>query len=238
MHDHYFAGASRRRYTTARNVIVVVMTAVVMAGFLLPIPRIEILEHTARNLYFHVPMWFTLMAAIFLAGYHAIRYLATGREIHDIRSHQAARVGTVFGILGLLTGIVWARYTWYVGTGIWWNFDPKQTMAAAQLLIFGAYFVLRDSVEDESKRGRIAAVYLLFATVTMPFLLYVLPRQFESLHPGADGNPAFSDITHPIMRVVFYPASVGFIGLFWIIYTQRVRAALLRLRHDDAQLRV
>lgn len=54
----------------------------------------------------------------------------------------------------------------------------------------------------------------------------------ESLHPGAEGNPAFSEITHPIMRVVFYPAVIGFIGLFWVLYTQRVRAALLQERLD------
>lgn len=228
----------RSRYSIIRTSVIVLMTAVILAGFLLRIPRMPILEHTARNLYFHVPMWFTLMAAFFLAAYHAIRHLSTGNEIHDIRSHQAAVVGTVFGILGLVTGIVWARFTWYVGTNIWWNFDPKQTMSAAQLLIFGAYFVLRQSIEDSSKRGRIAAVYLLFATVTMPFLLYVLPRQYESLHPGADGNPAFSDITHPIMRAVFYPSVIAFIGLFWVLYTQRVRAALVRLRRDEHDLGV
>jgi heme exporter protein C len=51
-----------------------------------------------------------------------------------------------------------------------------------------------------------------------------------SLHPGAEGNPAFSDITAPIMRLVLYPAFAGFIGLFWVLYTQRVRMALLRRR--------
>ena len=95
------------------------------------------------------------------------------------------------------------------------------------MLIYGAYFVLRSSVEDPEKRARIAAVYNLFASSTLPFLLYVVPRQLDSLHPGAEGNPAFSQITHPIMRLVFYPAIIGFIGLFWVIYTQRVRAAVV-----------
>lgn len=221
---------STRTYRLVRNVVLGWMTAVILGGFLLDIPRINILEHTARNLYFHVPMWFTMMAGFFLAAWHAIRFLSNSRPIHDIRSEEAAKVGALFGLLGLVTGIVWARFTWYVGTNIWWNFDPKQTMAAGQLLIFGAYFVLRSGIDDPRKRGKISAVYLLFATVTMPFLLYVLPRQFDSLHPGAEGNPAFSDITHPIMRVVFYPAVLGFIGLFWVLYTQRVRAAVLKWR--------
>ncbi len=223
-----------RTYRIFRNTVIVWLTAIILAGFLLPIPRINILEHTARNLYFHVPMWFTMMAAFFVSAYHSFRYLQTRDRIRDVRAMQAARVGAVFGLLGLATGIVWARFTWYVGQGIWWNFDPKQTMAAVQLLIYGAYFTLRSSVDEPEKRGRIAAVYNLFAAATVPFLLYVLPRQMESLHPGAEGNPAFSDITAPEMRLVFYPAVIGFIGLFWILYSQRVRLSILKLRTEDA----
>ena len=93
-------------------------------------------------------------------------------------------------------------------------------------------FVLRSTIEVPHTRARISAVYNLFASATLPLLLYVLPRQLDSLHPGAEGNPAFSDITHPIMRLVFYPACIGFIGLFWVLYTQRVRTALLKQKMD------
>lgn len=220
-------------YRLIRNVVVGWLTVVILAGFLLDIPKIKILEHTARNLYFHVPMWFTMMAAFFVSAYHSFRYLQSGDRIRDIRALQAARVGAVFGVLGLLTGIVWARFTWYVGTNIWWNFDPKQTMAAVQLLIYGAYFTLRSAMDEPEKRGRVAAVYNLFAAATVPFLLYVLPRQMDSLHPGAEGNPAFSEITHPTMRLVFYPAIIGFIGLFWVLYTQRVRLSRAALHSDE-----
>lgn len=224
-----------QHYRRIRNAVVVWLTLVVVGAFLLRIPRIHILEHTARNLYFHVPMWFTLMAAALVSAYHSLRYLQSGDPIRDLRAREAARVGIAFGLLGLATGIVWARFTWYLGTSLWWNFDPKQSFVVIQLLIYGAYFVLRGAVEDPEKRGRVAAVYNLFACVTMPFLLYVLPRQMESLHPGAEGNPAFSDITHPIMRLVFYPAVIGFIGLFWVLYTQRVRLALLERRLEMMQ---
>ena len=219
-----------RRYRLVRNAVVTVLTLVVLGGFLLAIPQLSILEETARNLYFHVPMWFTLMAATLVSAYHSLRYLQTGNLDRDVRAREAARLAVVFGVLGIVTGMMWARFTWYEGTGKWWNFDPKQSMAAVLLLIYGAYFVLRDGIEVPIKRARIAAVYNLFAFVTMPFLLYILPRQMASLHPGAEGNPAFSDITAPIMRLVLYPAFAGFIGLFWVLYTQRVRMALLRRR--------
>jgi heme exporter protein C len=139
-----------------------------------------------------------------------------------------------FGILGLVTGMVWARFTWYVGTGKWWNNDPKQVMAAVQLMVYGSYFVLRSSFDNRQKRARVAAVYNLFAATTVPFLLYVLPRQFESLHPGGtEGNPAFDEITDPAMRLVFYPAIIGFIAIFWWVYSQRVRLTLIEHRLDD-----
>jgi heme exporter protein C len=226
------AAVNLRRYRTVRTAVLLWLTAVVVAGFVVDIPRINILEHTARNLYFHVPMWFTLMAAAFTSAYHSVRFLQTQDPVRDVRALQAARVGFLFGLLGLLTGIIWARFTWYQGQGIWWNFDPRQTMVVVQLLIYGAYFTLRSTIDEPQKRGRIAAVYNLFAAVTLPFLLYVIPRQMDSLHPGAEGNPAFSEITAPVMRLIFYPAIIGFIGLFWVLYTQRVRTALIKHRLD------
>ena len=219
-----------RKYKTIRLVIIIWMTLVLLGAFSfggmwLNIPKVAMLEHTARNLYFHVPMWFTMMALTALSAVHAIQCLRTNSPVSDIRSRTAALIAVTFGILGLATGSVWAHYTWYEGTNIWWNFDPKQTMAAVQVLIYCAYFALRSALDDPRKRARIAAVYNLFAFATVPFLLYVLPRQLESLHPGAEGNPAFSDITDPIMRVIFYPAVLGFIGVGWLLYTQRARLA-------------
>jgi heme exporter protein C len=218
------------RYRIVRNLVIAWLSVVLVAGLVLDIPRINILEHTARNLFFHVPMWFTMMSAMFLSGYHSLQVLRSGREISDIRALQAARVGFAFGLMGLITGIAWSKFTWYVGTDVWWNFDPRQTMAALQLVLYGAYFVLRTAFDDTERRARVSAAYNLFAALTVPFLLYVVPRQLTSLHPGADGNPAFSDITAPVMRLVFYPAVIGFIGLFWVLYTQRVRLAHVRLR--------
>jgi heme exporter protein C len=121
---------------------------------------------------------------------------------------------------------------------VWWNFDPKQSMAAVLLLIYGGYFVLRDAIDTPTTRGRIAAVYNLFAVVTMPFLLYILPRQMPSLHPGGEGSPAFSQTDlAPAMRWVFYPSVLCFLGLAWLLYTQRVRLAWLRevLRREQRQ---
>ncbi len=222
---------SLRRYRIVRNAVLVTLTAVAVAGIAAPFPRVDdILGQTARNLFFHVPMWFTLMAAMGVSAWHAFRMLRTGEIEHDLRSAEAARVGMAFGLLGLVTGMTWARFTWYQGTGLWWNNDPKQLMAAVQLLIYGAYFVLRSALDDPRRRARLSGAYNLFAFACVPFLLYVVPRQLASLHPGAEGNVAFSQVTDWTMRLVLYPAFAAFIGLFWVIYTQRVRTVLVERR--------
>ncbi len=212
-------------------VVVVWISVVLVLGILGPVSNLPILEHTARNLYFHVPMWFVLYAGSVVGAWHAGRYLATGRTVHDVRSEAAWMVATVAGAIALLTGVVWSRFTWYQGTGLWWSPEPRQNMVAIQLLISGAYFVLRGSLDRPRQRARLSAVYALFATASLPFLTYVLPRRQASLHPGAEGNPAFSEMDIATdMRWIFYAAAVGFLMLGWWLYTQRVRAKVSELR--------
>ena len=212
-------------------VVAVWLTVVLVLGVMGPVSNLPILEHTARNLYFHVPMWFVLYAGAIAGAWHAGRYLATGRTVHDVRSEAAWMVSTVAGVTALVTGVVWARFTWYQGTGLWWSPEPRQNMVAVQLLISGAYFILRGSLDRPRQRARLSAGYALFATASMPFLTYVLPRRMASLHPGAEGNPAFSEMDIASdMRWIFYSAAVGFLLLGWWLYTQRVRAKVAALR--------
>lgn len=194
--------------------VAVWMTVVISAGFLIQIPDIPILKQSARNLFLHVPMWFT-MAVCFGAGLvYSIKYLNNPDPVTDHKAETATQVGLMFGICGLLTGAVWARFTW----GTWWTFaEPRMNLSALGMMIYVAYFVLRTAFDNPEKRAKISAVFNVFAATTIPFLLYIIPRQLPSLHPGAEGNPAFSEITAPELRYIFYPAVVGFIGLaIWI----------------------
>lgn len=209
------------------------VTGVLVLALTRPVANLPILEQTARNLYFHVPMWFVLYAAALVGAWHSARHLATGRVLHDVRAEAAWTVSVAAGVIAIVTGIVWSRYTWYLEANVWWNGDPRQTMVAVQLLIGGAYFILRGSIDEPRRRGRLSAAYALFATATMPFLTYVLPRRMASLHPGAEGNPAFSQMDlAPQMRGIFYAASAGFLLLGWWLYTQRVRARVAELRAE------
>lgn len=179
-------------------------------GFLVNIPVLDgRLQQSIRNLFFHVPMWFGMMILLTVSLVNAVRYLYTSNLVYDIYSSEYAKAGIVFGLLGLVTGAIWANYQW----GSPWSGDPKQNGAAIAMLIYFAYFVLRGSVTDEIKRSRISAVYNIFAFAMLFPTLWIMPRMTESLHPGgqgSEGNPGLNgnDLA-PSMRLVFWPAVIG-----------------------------
>lgn len=194
--------------------IVIWLSFFIIAGMIISVPDIQILEQSSRNLFYHVPMWFTMFVAFFTSFIYSVRYLNSPKPEFDQKAAAFTTVGILFGICGLFTGSLWARFTW----GAWWTFaEPRMNLSAVALLILSAYFVLRSAFDDPEKRAKMAAVYNIFAVSTVPFLFYIIPRQLQSLHPGAEGNPAFSEITAPVLRLIFYPAILGFIALsFWL----------------------
>jgi len=193
-------------------------------GFLGPIPGLNILEQSIRNLYFHVPMWFSMMFMMLMSMIYSIRYLHRQKVEDDVKAHSYAIVGFVFGLLGIITGSIWARVTW----GAWWVFqEVKLNGAAAALLVYAAYFILRGSFEDEEKRARYGAVYSIFAFVMYMVLINVIPRiTNSSLHPGNGGNPGFNSYDlDSDLRMVFYPAVIG-----WVLLSVWMTTLLVRIK--------
>ena len=177
-------------------------------------PFRNILVETIRNTYFHVPLWLAMMVILFLSMTKSIGYLRYGARSSDSSAVSYAATGLLFGILGIVTGSLWAKNTW----GAYWSFDVKQNTAAIALLIYAAYFILRQSIPDKDLARRVSAGYNIFAFIPLIPLLYIIPRMTASLHPGSGGNPAMGgeDLDNT-MRLVFYPAVIGWILLgIWI----------------------
>lgn len=206
----------------------------VVGGFLLPVPELPLLGETIRNLYYHVCMWFAMMILFTTSVIHAIRYLRKGDLLHDTKSSTYAAMGSFLGILGYATGAIWATFTWadpnypaYASFGSIMR-EPKLIGAAIALLIYAAYFILRGSISDLDQKARVSAVYNIFAFAMLFPSIWIIPRLRPSLHPGQEGNPAlnFNDIDAR-MRMVFYPAVLGWTLLGFWIAGLRIRYRLL-----------
>lgn len=213
---------------------IVLLVYAVVGGMLLPVPVRSLLGETIRNLYYHVCMWFSMMILFTVSMVHSARYLRSGKIIHDTKARAFAGIGAFMGILGYATGAIWASYTWadpnnpaYASFGSIMR-EPKLIGAAIALLIYGAYFILRGSINDIDQRARVSAVYNIFAFAMLFPTIWIMPRLMPSLHPGQEGNPAlnYNDIDLR-MRMVFYPAVLGWTLLGCWIAQLMVRYQLL-----------
>lgn len=220
--------------TWAKILAILLLIYVHLGGLLFEVPRLNILNETVRALYFHVPMWFGMVLLFVISLVYSILYLLKPTQDSDIKAVEYANVGLVFGILGIVTGMLWANYTW----GSPWHGDPKQNGAAIALLVYLAYFILRGSIQNEEQKARLSAVYNVFAFAAMIPLIFIIPRMTSSMHPGSGGNPGFNmyDLDSK-MRLVFYPAVIGWflIGI-WItllrVKTRELENKILDLDHE------
>ena len=220
----------KKHWWKALGVIIIFYT--IIQGFLGDVPRYFILNETIRNMYFHVTMWFAMIILMLASFIYSLKHLRKGDRDSDLKAKELALSGVVLAIAGLLTGSLWARYTW----GAFWVNDAKLNGAAVTMLIYLAYFVLRGSVDDTQKKGRLGAVYNIFAFIMMIVFLGILPRMTDSLHPGNGGNPGFSQYDLDAnMAMVFRPAVIGWTLIAVWFTTLKIRYQKLIWKREEQQ---
>jgi heme exporter protein C len=194
-------------------------------------PLVPVLEATTRVLYFHIPAAWVTVFALGWSMVASLLYLRSRRLEHDDHAATAAELGLLFCIAATVSGAMWAKAMW----GAYWNWDPRETSIFFLLLIYVAYLALRSSVEEPNKRARLAAIYSAVAFVSVPFLIFVVPRIYFSLHPDPLLNSRGKVDMDSRIRIVFYAMLIGFTFLFYWLLSLRVR--LLRVERRRAELR-
>jgi heme exporter protein C len=188
------------------------MFLVITAAFLYAPPAMG-LGNLARIIVFHVPLAWVGVLAYFVSMLNSIYYLKHGLLVYDQKAAVNAQIGFIFTVLATVTGAIFARYTW----GMYWNWDPRQTSIFVLLLIYGAYFALRSAVEDEDKRARLASVFSIFAFIAVPFLVFIIPRVYATLHPDPLISFESGFQMDAKMFQVFIASLVGFTAIYiWI----------------------
>jgi heme exporter protein C len=200
-------------------------------------PFIKGLEENAKIIFFHVPTSWITVVAFFMTAIYSFKYLRKKNLDDDAKSYAAAQLGIIFCILATVTGSVWAKFAW----GSFWSWDPRQTSIFALLLIYGAWFALRSSIESEEKRATLSSVYAIIAFVTVPFFIFIMPRIMTGLHPGSaddtNAGPIVDFKMNGNMQLIFFLSLIGFTILyFWmwrlgyksIIYRDKLNKQLIR----------
>lgn len=210
-----------------KYLILVIISGVLVAGILVPIPNIPSLGDKARIIYLHVPMSWIAVLAFLISMINSIRYLKTRDLQKDITAYSSAEIGFLFCILATVTGSLWAKFNW----GSFWNWDPRQTSIFILLLIYGAYFSLRSAIENPEQKAKLSSVYSIIAFVTVPFFVFIMPRIVESLHPeDAIINSQGKITMNPVMLSIFLTSLAGFTLFFFWVLNLKVRVEKLHHR--------
>lgn len=178
--------------------IIAVLTAILVYAALFVVPPIQGMGDVGRIVFFHVPMAWLAVVAFVMNAYWGAMYLKTKNMKNDFLSGRSAKLGMIFVLLATVSGAIFSKLTW----GAYWNWDPRQTTIFVLILIYGAYLTLRGAVSDEMKRARLTAVYSLFSCLTVPFLVFIIPRLYFSLHPSPILNSHGSVDMEPLMLAV------------------------------------
>ena len=182
---------------------IVILTVMVAGAVFFVVPPAEGLGNLVRIAFLHIPAAWVSVIAFLMSAWWAAAYLRRGNIRDDARSFSSARLGFVFTLLATVSGAVFSKLTW----GAYWNWDPRQTTILVLLLIYGAYLTLRAAMEEYNRRARVSAVYSLFSFLTVPFLVFIVPRLFFSLHPTPVLNGSGSVDMDPVMLVTLFAAA-------------------------------
>jgi heme exporter protein C len=186
------------------NVVTAALVAIAAGLVFLYAPRERVMGEVQRIFYFHVPVAWVSFLAFFVTLCTSIAFLRTGALKWDKVSAASVEVGLVFTIVAILSGSIWARPAW----NTWWTWDPRLTTYTILALIYVAYLMLRQGVEDPGRRARFASVYGIVGFISVPLTFFSI-RWWRTIHPVVIGNGTATsiggfDMTPPMLQVFFF----------------------------------
>ena len=213
---------SKPRLLTILDVVTVVLLAVATYMVFFYAPKEAVMGNVQRVFYFHVAAGWVGMLSFLVAAVVGVAYLRTADRKWDTAGVASVEIGIVFAFINVVTGAIWARPIW----NTWWTWDPRLTTATIMLLIYAAYLLLRQGIDDPDRRARFGAVYAIIGFLSVP-LTFFSARLFRTIHPvvigtnqpGAEG--AF-DMT-PLMLQTFLFSLLTFTIIFIDLLWHRIR---------------
>ena len=215
--------------------IIVLAISTYLALFFAPTELV--MGQVQRVFYFHIGTAWVGLLGFIIAALSGIVYLVTKDIRWDRFEVAAVEVSTVFFFITIVLGSIWARPVW----NTWWTWDPRLTTAAVTELIYIAYFMLRQGIDDPDKRARFGAVYTLLGGISAPITFMVI-RLFRTIHPvvigsqSADAQGGFSMTTD--MKVAFFFALFAFTIIFIDLIWHRIRLGYLEETVEQLKLKV
>ncbi len=219
------------------DIISIILLAVSAYLALVFAPTELVMGDVQRVFYFHIGTAWTALLGFILAAVFSVIYLINKDLKWDRFQVAAIEVSLVFFFITIVLGSIWARPAW----NTWWTWDPRLTTAAVTELIYIAYFMLRQGIDDPDRRARFGAVYALVGGISAPITFFAI-RLFRTIHPvvigGANAEAQGGFAMTADMRVAFFFALFAFTVIFIDLYWNRVLLGNLQEKVEQLKLKV
>jgi len=207
------------------------LAAVGMVFFYAPLEAV--MGQVQRVFYFHVATAWVGMLGFLVAAIAGVAYLVKQDRKCDIVGLSAVEISLVFFFIAIVSGSIWAKPSW----GTWWTWEPRLTTAAIVELVYAAYLLLRQGLEDPERRARFGAVYAILGFISVP-LTFISIRLFRTIHPVVVGSGSAAFDMSPAMLQTFlfslWTFSLVFADLLW----HRIRLGRLAERVEALKLKI
>jgi len=219
------------------NVVTAVLMVIATGLVFFYAPRERVMGEVQRIFYFHVPVAWDSMLAFFVTFIASIVYLRSRSRWWDMVGSTSVEIGLVFTVMAIVSGSIWARPAW----NTWWTWDPRLTTYTIMALIYVAYLMLRQGIEDPDQRARFAAVYGIVGFISVPITFFSI-RWWRTIHPVVIGNGSSSaqggfDMTSP-MRLVFFFSLFSITVLYFCFLANRLRLEKLAERVEQLKAKL
>ena len=228
--------------TKPRTLIALDILALILLGVssylaLVFAPTEATMGQVQRIFYFHVATAWVGMLGFIAAGISGIIFLVTRNLKWDRVEVASVEISLVFFFITIVLGSIWARPIW----NTWWTWDPRLTTATITELIYIAYFMLRQGIEDPDRRARFGAIYTLIGSVSVP-ITFMSIRLYRTIHPvvigtqSAEAQGGFNMTSD--MRFAFFFALISFTIIFVDLFWNRIRLGALAEKVELLKLKV
>jgi heme exporter protein C len=221
---------------TVLDIVTIALLIIATAMVFFYAPMEAVMGQVQRVFYFHVAAGWVGMLGFLVAAIAGVAYLRTANRKWDIVGVSAVEIGMVFALINIITGAIWARPIW----NTWWTWDPRLTTATIMELIYVAYLLLRQGIEDPDRRARFGAVYAIIGFLSVP-LTFFSARLFRTIHPvvigtNQPGATGAFDMT-PLMLQTFLFSLLTFSIIFADLLWHRIRLGKLADRVEQLKLK-
>jgi heme exporter protein C len=219
------------------DILALIMLGVSTYFALIKAPTEVVMGSVQRVFYFHLGTAWTALLGFLFASILSVVYLVTKDLRWDRYQVAAVEVSLVFFLITIALGSIWARPVW----NTWWTWDPRLTTAAITELVYIAYFMLRQGIDDPDRRARFGAVYALLGGISAPMTFFAI-RLYRTIHPVviAGSNPkaegSFS-MTSGMLTAMFV-ALAAFTVIFIDLYWNRIRLGNLQDHVEQLKMKV